>query len=145
MKSFFDSLASPAASDGECAIFCGSGKKLMSETGCELMLLAGQDRKIRRLDDLFIAKWKEFFGRNPEISMIQKLIFDSDQLCLSEKYSFSDEFSLSAPALFWNQQHKILITADFFTGTIMGFLSRTELNNLTNWEALTQIRRKCRV
>jgi hypothetical protein len=103
----------------------------MDEIGCELKRQAGEDRRISYLDDFCVAKWKAFFGLDPELPEIQRLIFDSDLLCLSEEYSFSGEFSLAAPAAVWNKAHGLLISVDFFSGNVLGFLTRREINEQT--------------
>jgi hypothetical protein len=108
----------------------------MDEIGCELKRRAGEDRRISYLDDFFVAKWKAFFGLDPELPEIQRLISDSDLLCLSEEYSFSDEFTLTAPSALWNKGHGLLITVDFFSGNVLGFMTRREINEQTRWSEL---------
>ncbi len=108
----------------------------MDEVGCELKRQAGEGRKITCLDDFFVTKWKGFFGLDPELPQIQQLIAESDLLCLSEEYSFSDEFTLAAPSALWNKAHGLLITVDFFSGNVLGFMTRREVNEQTRWSEL---------
>ena len=79
---------------------------------------------------------ENLFRPHPDLAEIQQLICDSHQLCLSEEYSFSDEFSLAAPSALWNQAHRLLITVDFFSGNVLGFMTRREINEQTRWSDL---------
>ncbi|MEJ5359174.1 MAG: hypothetical protein WHT06_10925 [Desulfobacterales bacterium] len=99
----------------------------------ELIRQAGEDRLIESLGESFVVKWRNFFGEEPELSIIQDILLESVQLCLSEEYYFGEELSIIAPSILWNRTFHMCLTVDFFQKKVLGFATRRELDEMTGW------------
>lgn len=105
----------------------------MEEFAPELIRQAGEDRIIESLGESFVVKWRNFFGIEPELSVIQDILLESVQLCLSEEYYFGEEVSIVAPSILWNRKFHMCLTVDFFQKKVLGFATRRELDEMTGW------------
>ncbi len=105
----------------------------MEEYAPEIIRQAGEDRVIEVLGEDFAAKWRQFFGEEPELSVVQDILLESVQLCLSEEYYFGEEVSIVAPSILWHRKFQMCITVDFFQKKVLGFATRRELDEMTGW------------
>jgi len=105
----------------------------MEEFAPQRIRQAGEDRIVESLSAGFVAKWRHFFGGEPELAVVQDILLEAVQLCLSEEYYFGEELSVVAPSILWHRTYQMCITVDFFQRKVLGFATRRELDEMTGW------------